>query len=120
MNQSVRVTCRGFEPTEWLTAYVEEEAQKLDRYFDAIVACRVVIESGPQHSRHGNPVRVHIELVVPGQELVVDASPALHNLHDDLQTAVHRAFRAARRVLQDHARKLRGEVKHHAARHALV
>ena len=58
MNQPMRITYRGFEATEWLNDLIEAQAEKLERFWDPIVACRVGVEGPPQHSRHGGPVRV--------------------------------------------------------------
>jgi hypothetical protein len=46
---------------------------------------------------------------VPGNEITID-----RQTEDDLTAAIHAAFDAATRKLQDYARTRRGEVKHHA------
>jgi hypothetical protein len=47
---------------------------------------------------------------VPGDEIVVSHTA---NAHEQVDVAVRDAFDAARRQLQDHARKQRGDVKLH-------
>jgi cold shock CspA family protein len=49
-------------------------------------------------------------MTVPGTELVVE-----HELSEDLEVAIRDAFDAARRKLEDFARKQRGDVKQHEA-----
>ena len=76
-------------------------------------------------------MRVRIELSLPGEDVVVSHAPALHSrvtdtselsrrkmdeidaVHKDAAVAIHEAFDAARRRLQDAARKQRGDVKAH-------
>jgi ribosome-associated translation inhibitor RaiA len=45
---------------------------------------------------------------VPGAELVAN-----HAQHEDIYVAVRDAFQAITRQLEDHARRLRGDVKTH-------
>jgi cold shock CspA family protein len=59
---------------------------------------------------------VRIDLIVPGDELVVD-----RQVDEDLYVAIRDAFHAARRKLEDYARRQRGAVKvHEASPHARV
>jgi hypothetical protein len=46
-----------------------------------------------------------------GMELNVDHAPKADDRFFDPQFAVHDAFRRAKRLLKDHARKRRGDVK---------
>jgi cold shock CspA family protein/ribosome-associated translation inhibitor RaiA len=95
---------------------IRKEAEKLERYHDRITACRVVVEA--PHRRHGkgNLFNVRIELTVPGRPpIVVSRSPADHQAHEEPYVALRDAFDAARRRLQDIARRRRGDVKTHEA-----
>ncbi len=70
------------------------------------------------HRRHhtGNLYDVHIDLRVPGDELVVTREPhrAREKFADpDLGIALRNAFKAAERRLVNYKRKQRGEVKLH-------
>jgi cold shock CspA family protein/ribosome-associated translation inhibitor RaiA len=72
------------------------------------MSCRVVLELPARHQRKGKQYAVRIDLKVPGGELAVTRE------HDeDLQVAVRDAFDAARRRLEDYARRQRGDVKRH-------
>jgi cold shock CspA family protein len=51
---------------------------------------------------------VRIDMTVPGAELVIKREP-----NEDLDVAIRDAFDAARRQLEDFARRHRGAVKHH-------
>jgi ribosomal subunit interface protein len=122
MKLPAQLTFRDLEPTDAIEAYVRERTAKLDTFFDRITGCRVVIESPHRHQRHGHHYRVRIDLTVPGQELAVTRDPPEHKQNEDLYAAVDDAFDDAQRILQDYARKRRGDVKSAAtpSRHGQV
>ena len=63
----------------------------------------------PRHTQQGKPFKVRIAMHVPGGELVVN-----RDHHEDVCVALRDAFDAGRRQLDEHAQKMRREVKHHA------
>ncbi len=65
----------------------------------------------PRRQEEGGLYHVRVRLGVPGEELVVDRDPTLH----DAGRAVREAFPEMRRQLRDYARRLRGETKQHEA-----
>jgi cold shock CspA family protein/ribosome-associated translation inhibitor RaiA len=91
-------------------AQVRREVAGLERFFDRLVACRVVV-SLPHHRPGGEPVdwSIRLSLTMPGSELSITRQPK-----PSFKEALEDAFGAARRQLQDHARQLRGDVKAHA------
>lgn len=123
------VTFRGIRRSTALEGEVLTRLRKLERYYPAITGCRVIVELLQRHHQHGNRYHVRICLTVPGEELAVahDASlraatrgvharkitrlgePAPERKHG--RVAIHEAFDAARRQLQDYARRQRGTVK---------
>jgi ribosome-associated translation inhibitor RaiA len=123
-----QITFHNLEPSPEIEAIVLREAGRLERYFSRITSCRVMIE-GPGR-RHGM-YRIRIDMGVPGQELVVEHNPTLHQTlqaaealkktkasepnrqRRDVGLAIHEAFHEARRRLQDYARRMRGETKRH-------
>jgi len=107
MDIPLQITVRNVEVSESTRALIRGHAAKLDRFYDRITACRVLV-GVPQRYRIGQPIAysVRIDLVVPGGELVVRRKP-----RDDLVTAIQDAFDAVARQLQDHARVQRGDVK---------
>ena len=48
-----------------------------------------------------------------GSEIVVGRDPEAHHAHEDVYVAIRDAFDATRRLLEDHVRRGRGEVKLH-------
>lgn len=98
-----------------LEAEIGRRIGELENVFDRIVSCRVMVEGPSGHQHHGGVFAVHIDLHVPGADIVVDRTRDGQVEHEDPYVAVHDAFRAARRQLEDHVRRRRGDVKHHGA-----
>jgi ribosome-associated translation inhibitor RaiA len=109
MKLPLQIAARGVELGSETETLIRRHAEKLDRYYDRIMGMRVMVEV-PQRQM-GEPIvhNVHIDITVPGGEVVVK-----RQAHPELHTAIQRAFEAARRRLQDYARRQRGEVKVHA------
>jgi ribosomal subunit interface protein len=108
MKLPLQITVRNMSLSDAGRALIEEKAAKLDTVNDGIIGCRVVVEAPHRHQHQGLSYNVRIDLTVPGSELVIKREP-----HEDLYVAIRDAFDAARRRLQDHQRRQRGEVKVH-------
>ena len=93
-----------------------EHIDQLERFCDRITGCHVVIAQPHRHHREGRLYSVHVDVRVPGGEIVVNREHHLDHAHEDVFTAIHDAFAAARRRLEDHVRRLRGVEKVHEAR----
>jgi ribosomal subunit interface protein len=113
MQTPVQITFRNVDRSEAVEDRVKQLADKLERYFQPIIGCRVMIEANHRHHHKGNIYHVRIDLTVPGAELVVSKEPGDNHAHEDVFVAVRDAFRAITRKLEDYARKLRLDVKHH-------
>lgn len=108
MEVGLQITARDIEITDAIRADITKKAEKLDRYYDRIMRCRVVLESPKRHQHEGKLYNVHIYITVPGGELMVK-----RDQDKDLYVAIRDAFQAARRKLEDFARQQRLDVKHH-------
>jgi ribosomal subunit interface protein len=113
MELPVQISFRGVPPTDAIEAKVRARAARLERYYDHVMACRVMIEAPHRRHHQGKLYHVRIDLTVPGGELVVTREPPEHHAHEDLYVAIRDAFDAAQRRLEDHARRQRGAVKVH-------
>ncbi len=137
MTAPIQITYRNMQPSQAVTARISHEAAKLDRYFPRITSCRVVVEAPHRHHKRGELFHLRIELGVPGVDIVIRHEPTLHRMlshadftkwskhfevhtpHKDVYVTIRDAFKAARRRLEDHARRLRGDVKMHLRTPAL-
>lgn len=108
MKIPLQVTFRDMPTSEAVEARVREKADKLSRFYDRIINCRVVIEMPQRHKHQGKLHSVRIDLSVPGAELVAN-----HARDEDVYVAVRDAFAAITRQLEEFARMQRGEVKSH-------
>ncbi len=126
----IHTTFKGMEHSDAVESLVRKEATKLQRFFDGITSCSVVIDK-PKHHVEGSQYHVRIVLDVPGEQIVVSKDPSEHatlartetqrvhksqeldTVHKYAQVAVHDAFRRAGRRLEDYARRLAGAVKTH-------
>ena len=108
MRLPLEISSRDFELTDAIQANIEERAEKLDRFYDRLMSCRVAIEAPHQSQRKGVVHHLRIDMTVPGGELVVKREP-----NEDLYVAISDAFDTAERQLQEYAEKQRGDVKHH-------
>ena len=127
-----QITFRGLVHDEALEQDVREHVTWLEQFYAGIVRCRVLVEVPHRHRHDGRHFHVRIELTVPGgPAIVVSHEPSLHGRLKDVEdeahhkadetetvhryagVAIHDAFDAARRRLEDFAREERGTVKAH-------
>ena len=113
MQLPLQITFHNMSQSDSVAAKVRERAQKLEKYFDGIVSCRVSIERPHHHHDGGNQFCVRVELGVPGQKLVANRASDSHHAYTDVYVAIRDAFNAVRRQLEDYTRELRGQVKAH-------
>lgn len=105
----IQVTVRNTTLEPEIDADVRARVRRLRRYHNRIMGCRVTIDA-PQGRRRVDAVRfaVRLDITVPGGEFVVTRSR-----REELRTALDNVFKAARRRLEDGARRRRGAVKAH-------
>jgi len=115
MQIPLQISFHGMEPSPTIEARIREKAAKLERFHDRIVGCRVVVEAPHRHHHHGKLYNVRIDISVPGKDVFVGHTGPLNHAHEDVHVAIRDAFNAAGRQLEDHARRMRGAVKTHAA-----
>ena len=111
MQIPLQITIRGIEHSDALETHIRDKADKLDEFFDRIMSCRVVVEVPHKHHHQGKQFTVRIDIGVPGSEIVVNRDHA-----EDVYVALRDAFNAAKRRLEDYARKIRGDVKTHQSK----
>ncbi len=111
MKLPLEITFRNVARTEGIEERIKAKAAKLDKFFDRITGCRVVVESPHKHHHKGNTYQIRIELTVPGDEIVVTRDPQSAD-HDDLAIALRDAFNAAQRQLQAYAEKHNPSTSH--------
>jgi len=116
MQTEPRISFPGLPIDHAVRDAVLDHVAQLERLWDRITGCHVVISQPHRHQRSGRLYSVRIELVVPGAEIVVNRDHHLDHAHEDPLVAVRDAFLALRRRLEDHVRRLHGVEKIHVAR----
>ena len=111
MQIPLQITIRDVEHSEALEAHIRGKVEKLEEFFKHITSCRVVVEVPHKHHHQGKQFNVRIDIGVPGSEIVVNRDHA-----EDIYVALRDAFDAAKRQLEDYARKIRGDIKTHEPR----
>ena len=107
MELPVQVTFRDMPVSDAVEAACWQEAEKLERYYDRITSCRIVVAQSNHRHQKGNHYEIRVDLTVPGREIVVTREPPQHGAHEEILVAIREAFDAARRRLEDYVRKLR-------------
>jgi ribosomal subunit interface protein len=108
MQTPLKITIRDIEHSDALETHIRDKTDKLEEFFDRIISCHVVVEMPHKHHNQGKQFKVRIDIVVPGSEIVVNRDHA-----EDVYVALRDGFDAAKRKLEDYARKMRGDVKTH-------
>jgi ribosome-associated translation inhibitor RaiA len=111
MSFSLHIAFRNMDASASAEALVRQRADELEHLSDRISACRVVLDCAHRQNQLSRLYCVHIDLTVPGGQIVVNRDAGSNHEHDDLQVAIRDAFNAARRQLQEHARKHDGRAK---------
>ena len=105
----LQVQLLGMGPSPAIEDRIRQWSDRLSRYGSDIQNCRVWVERTTGHHRKGALFSVRIRLTVPGEEIAVELQPT----EEDVHFAIRKGFEAARRKLQDHERRRRGDVKAH-------
>lgn len=115
MQLPLQITFRHMDPSPAVESAIRKHAERLDRFSDRVMACRIVVEAPHRHHRKGKLYDIRIDLTVPGEEIPVTRGGSRNHAHEDIYVAIRDAFNKAGRLLEEHARKFRGAVKAHEA-----
>jgi ribosomal subunit interface protein len=113
MQLPLQITFRNMDPSPAVEAAIRERAERLDRFHPHIMSCRVVVEAPHQHQRKGKLYGIRVDVMVPGGEIAVTHEGPENHAHEDVYVAIRDSFNSVGRLLEDHLRKRRGDVKSH-------
>lgn len=114
METPVEIDFQGMAANAQIRASIADHLAQLEQRFGRVTACRIVLKGPGAHHRTGGLYEVNIRLALPdGREVNVGRTAKADERHSDLAFALGDAFKRARRQLQDHVRRLQGQVKHH-------
>lgn len=111
MNFPLQIQFKNMERSDFVYNDIFEHAEKLERFYDRITSCHIVVSAPHQHHHQGKIYHIQIRLHIPNGDVVVTTDPEKNRAHEDAYVAVRDAFDAVRRQLEDFIRRERGEVK---------
>lgn len=112
METPVRISFQGSTPSEALSALINEQVDALERLYGRMTSCQIMVRVPDRHHRTGGLYSVNIHAILPGNiDVDVDHTPQADERFADPVFAVNDAFRRAKRLIKEKARKQRGEVK---------
>lgn len=113
MATPLEITFRNVDRSPALEEHIKTHVERLEKFFDQIISCHVMVEMPHQNKHHGNLFHVRIDLAVPNGEIVAGRDPQNHHAHEDAYVAVRDAFRAATRQMQNYTQRRQLKVKRH-------
>ena len=114
MQTPVKIDFQGMDANPDVRSKIVKHLIQLEERYSRITAGRVVLQAPGDHHHKGGLYEVSIRLALPeGREGNISHTAQNDERHSDLTFAIDDAFHRARRQLQDQARKLQGQVKHH-------
>ncbi len=111
------ISFQNVEHSDAVETAVRQHVDYLERFYSRLVGCRVVVDAPHKDKHKGRIYEIRIDLSVPGKDIAVTREAGENHAHEDIYVAIRDAFDAARRLLEDHARKLsRHRHKQHPAK----
>ena len=104
-----QITYRGMPHSEAMDARIVQYARKPEAAHPRVTMCHVIVGESDRRKQQGNLFEVRIDVHVPGHEIV-----ASRKEHEDAYVAMHEAFTAVHRQLEQDIERQRGHVKRHA------
>ena len=108
MEKPVEIIWHDLAPAPHVEERIGQRVTRLEKIFDRIIGCHVVIEAPHRHHRRGNQYEVRVVVTVPGGELTVNRRPGDDNAHFDLLVAIRDAFDAMERKLREWKERHKG------------
>lgn len=117
MEVPLEIEFHNTDPSPALEYEIRKGVGKLQKLYSRLIGCRVSVEGRHHQHRTGNIYSVHIEMRVPGKELVVSREPHRPKdryAHPDAHTSLRDALDAAEKQLKEFKARQRGNIKPHA------
>jgi hypothetical protein len=109
METPLKISFQGGDSSQAVKQLINANVVSLEHVYGRMTACHVTVQVP---DRLNGPFAVHVRMTLPGgMDLNVDHAPKADDRFFDPQFAVNDAFRRAKRLLKDRARKRRGDVK---------
>lgn len=105
----VQITLRDNIPhSPAIDAHIHEKVDKIQKFYNNITSCQVVIEHSNKKHHQGNLYNTRVIVAVPGKELI-----STHNDEENLYISIRDAFDDMTRQLESYVEHLQGQIKNH-------
>lgn len=114
MDEALEIAFHNLPSSAAVEAAIRERFAKLERLYDRVVACSVSVESLHRQHRSGNLYEVHIDILVPGAEIVASKPPSKARdryANPDVYVSLREAFDAAERQVKRFKRQKREDLQ---------
>jgi cold shock CspA family protein/ribosome-associated translation inhibitor RaiA len=113
MQVPIEVSFHNCAASEQIRAEIEKEAERLEKSFDRITSCKVVVTTpNLLHHRKGELFKIGIRIALPQhKDVIVNKTHSDVHQHEHISVAIKDAFAAAQRQIEDAVREMRGDVK---------
>ena len=115
MQTPLQITFKNLESSDFLDDMIRDRAQRLERFHDGIISCRVVVEV-PHRSGEGrkSPIGITVEVNIPNHATIVAREQEeRREVKNDHLAAISHAFDHVERQLTDAMAIQSREVKQH-------
>lgn len=109
MKLPLQIQFRDLVPLPSLEGEIRGRVAKLEQFVPEMMSCHVTVEAEGNRHQQGHRYVVRVDVRVPGDEFITGE----HHGQEDVELAMHGAFDAMGRKLEDYVRRRRGQVKHH-------
>ena len=112
MDTPLEITFKGLDRSAAIEAKITEKAAKLERVFDRMTHCRVVVAAPNKHHHKGKSYEIKIDIGIPDHApLILTHESHVGDAQEDLQIALRDAFDAAKRRLDEIAERIKGSAR---------
>ena len=115
MKTPLQISFHDMPVSPALEALIREKSAKLEQFHPNLTGCRVVVDKPHNHSQQGEQFCVTVDVAVPGATIVANQAR-----NEDPNVAVRDAFLAARRQVEDHVRRQRGDARNGGQRQTVA
>lgn len=112
MNTPLEIAFKGLDKSAAIEAKIAEKAARLEKHFDRMTHCRVVVSAPNKHAHKGKVYEVKIDIGIPEHApIIVTHESNVGNATEDLSIALRDAFASAQRRLDDVVDRIRESAK---------
>ncbi len=112
MNTPLEISFKGLDKSTAIEAKIAERAARLEKHFDRMTHCRVVVAAPHKYSHKGKTYEIKIDIGIPGAApLIVTHESPVGQAQEDLKIALRDAFDAADRSIDELVEKKNGAAR---------